>query len=481
MSIFSISDKTYNNMALSQFKKRNYSQAIKYYDKALNKNPNNIDALNGKGASLYHLNNHSSALVYFDKVLDINPNHISALLIKGKITFNYKGKSNEALSYYNKILKINHNFFIALLEKGIILIKVHRFEEAIYCFNKILELSESSIIKNISSFCDYNTFLNLLYNNKGFALLRLKKFNECISCYNKALKIKPSDSSAFNNKIDAQIEKEIYENGDYIYITKFAKKYTNKYKSGPFQNLEKLMKSKGYKIPNKLLGQLIRKSFDDQVYISDYITFKNKILYNSPDNINDYLNNFTEIYDVNNEDKQIQYLEKLIKEQRLNLSGINISNYINNRKNDIELLNFENSLFDEDDDESISMDEIDELSGYEFEVFTKILFEKMGYESCNTKLSGDQGADLIIKKFGETTVVQAKRYNNKVTNKAVQEVVASIKYYNANKGAVITNNEFTDSAIELANSNNIQLIDRNKLCELVDNNPIEKTYLKKLS
>jgi restriction system protein len=54
-----------------------------------------------------------------------------------------------------------------------------------------------------------------------------------------------------------------------------------------------------------------------------------------------------------------------------------------------------------------------------------------------------------LKKFGEITVVQAKRYNNKVTNKAIQEVVESIKYYNAHKGAVITNNEFTDSAIEL--------------------------------
>lgn len=59
-------------------------------------------------------------------------------------------------------------------------------------------------------------------------------------------------------------------------------------------------------------------------------------------------------------------------------------------------------------------------------------------------------ADLVLKKFGEITIVQAKRYNNKVTNKAIQEVVASIKYYNAHKGAVITNNEFTDSAIELA-------------------------------
>ena len=104
----------------------------------------------------------------------------------------------------------------------------------------------------------------------------------------------------------------------------------------------------------------------------------------------------------------------------------------------------------------------------------------MGYESYNTKLSGDQGADLVLKKFGEITVVQAKRYNNKVTNSAIQEVVASIKHYNAHKGAVITNNEFTDSAIELANSNNIELIDRTKLSELINKHPVYKTHLEKL-
>lgn len=44
----------------------------------------------------------------------------------------------------------------------------------------------------------------------------------------------------------------------------------------------------------------------------------------------------------------------------------------------------------------------------------------MGYDVQNTPLSGDQGADLILEKFGEKTIVQAKRYQGNVTNRAVQ-------------------------------------------------------------
>jgi HJR/Mrr/RecB family endonuclease len=91
----------------------------------------------------------------------------------------------------------------------------------------------------------------------------------------------------------------------------------------------------------------------------------------------------------------------------------------------------------------------------------------MGYIVELTKSSNDQGADLIISKLGEKYVVQAKRYSNKVNNKAIQEVVAAIKHYDADRGMVITSNEFTSSAIKLASSNNIDLIDRNKLEKLI--------------
>ena len=118
--------------------------------------------------------------------------------------------------------------------------------------------------------------------------------------------------------------------------------------------------------------------------------------------------------------------------------------------------------------DKLSFDSI--TTGYDFEEYLKTIFDKHGYYVEVTKRSCDQGADLVLNKNNEKTVVQAKFYSSPVGNKAVQEVVSAIAFYNANKGMVVTNNRYTQSAIELANANNIKLIDGaelQKMCESI--------------
>ena len=114
---------------------------------------------------------------------------------------------------------------------------------------------------------------------------------------------------------------------------------------------------------------------------------------------------------------------------------------------------------------NIVIEGIDGLDGFAFEHLLGALFKQMNYKVEVTKSSGDQGADIIISKMGRKTVVQAKCYLNNVSNKAVQEVVAAIKYYNADAGMVVTNSYYTKGAIELAEANNIALWDRDKLAQ----------------
>ena len=102
-------------------------------------------------------------------------------------------------------------------------------------------------------------------------------------------------------------------------------------------------------------------------------------------------------------------------------------------------------------------------SGEEFEIFLKHLYEIMGYIVELTPKTGDQGADLILQKNNKKIVAQAKFYSNPVGNFAIQEVVAATKYYNADKAIVVTNNVFTKPAKDLADANDVQLIDGNSL------------------
>jgi restriction system protein len=105
------------------------------------------------------------------------------------------------------------------------------------------------------------------------------------------------------------------------------------------------------------------------------------------------------------------------------------------------------------------------MSDASFENFVAELFNHLGYNSERTKLSGDQGVDVIAKKGTQVLAIQVKHYNQPVGNSAIQEVVAGANYYNATICYVVTNNYFTKSAKALANANNVILWDRDKLIE----------------
>lgn len=117
--------------------------------------------------------------------------------------------------------------------------------------------------------------------------------------------------------------------------------------------------------------------------------------------------------------------------------------------------------------ESFTIDDIDGMDGTQFEQYISKLFEKMGYETEVTKHSGDQGIDVIAKNDIVTIGIQAKCYSSTVGNSAVQEAVGGKALYKVDKVMVITNNEFTPAAKQLAKANNVELWDRHKLIEKV--------------
>lgn len=109
--------------------------------------------------------------------------------------------------------------------------------------------------------------------------------------------------------------------------------------------------------------------------------------------------------------------------------------------------------------------EIDRMSGVEFEELLKYHFERQGYKVTLTPKTNDYGGDLVLRKGNAVTVVQAKRYNSKLGNSPVQEVVASMAHYNAGRAMVVTNSYFSKNAIRLASENNVELWDRNTLMD----------------
>lgn len=112
--------------------------------------------------------------------------------------------------------------------------------------------------------------------------------------------------------------------------------------------------------------------------------------------------------------------------------------------------------------------ELDEMAGRDFEFFCAELLEENGFIEVEvTKGSGDYGVDVLAEKDGVTYAIQCKRYDAPVGVKAVQEACAGREYYDRMVGAVMTNQYFTQPAVEAAKKLKILLWDRGYIDEMV--------------
>ena len=133
----------------------NYTEATTYFDRAINIQPNNTDALYGKGLALDNFGNHKNAIDIYNKILSIDPYNMDAMASKGVILFN-TGNQTEALNYFQKVLTLKNNTtFRSMFDKGVSSYGVGDYAHAINYFKESLKSDP------------YNA---MTLNNLGFAL-----------------------------------------------------------------------------------------------------------------------------------------------------------------------------------------------------------------------------------------------------------------------------------------------------------------------
>ena len=114
-------------------------------------------------------------------------------------------------------------------------------------------------------------------------------------------------------------------------------------------------------------------------------------------------------------------------------------------------------------------DELDEMEGLDFEYYCAELLRNRGFIEVEvTKSSGDYGIDILAEKEGVTYSIQCKRYNGPVGVKAVQEAYAGRDFYDRMVGCVLTNQYFTQPAVDAAQKLKILLWDRDYLEEMIE-------------
>lgn len=110
-----------------------------------------------------------------------------------------------------------------------------------------------------------------------------------------------------------------------------------------------------------------------------------------------------------------------------------------------------------------SIAEIDKMDGRQFEHYVGLVLKNKGYKVEVTRAAGDYGADIVLRKDDKKIVVQVKRYSKNVGIDAVQQITAAIAHYKAQEAWVITNRYYTKAAMDLAQSNQVRLVNRDEL------------------
>jgi restriction system protein len=110
-----------------------------------------------------------------------------------------------------------------------------------------------------------------------------------------------------------------------------------------------------------------------------------------------------------------------------------------------------------------TLNAIDEMDGVEFEDYVAARLRRAGWQVRFTPPVGDYGVDLIAEKDGQCVAVQCKRYGKPVGVAAVQQVVSGALHHGCTRSIVISNQEFTTAAKQLAHTHRCQLIGRRVL------------------
>jgi tetratricopeptide (TPR) repeat protein len=176
---------------ISLYRNGNYTQAIEVFDRVLQIEPNNIDALMYKGLSLSSLRQYLGASAVFARVLQIEPNNMDALMYRGIAML--LRQDGAAADVFDKILRLAPGNTTALYYRGLALIYERTvcvydcgpdYQGALQSFDQVLAIQPNNTHALVA---------------KAVVLSKLERFSEEMEIYNNVLAMQPNNTNALYN------------------------------------------------------------------------------------------------------------------------------------------------------------------------------------------------------------------------------------------------------------------------------------------
>jgi Restriction endonuclease len=108
------------------------------------------------------------------------------------------------------------------------------------------------------------------------------------------------------------------------------------------------------------------------------------------------------------------------------------------------------------------------LRGVKFEKALGGLYEDVGYSVYQTKGSGDEGIDLVLRKDGEEIIVQCKGHRKPIGVAAIRDLYGVMTHCGAERAVLACPAGFTDGVRKFARGKPITLLSAKELVEMAD-------------
>ncbi|HSF51422.1 MAG TPA: tetratricopeptide repeat protein, partial [Nitrososphaeraceae archaeon] len=198
-----------------------YEEALLYYDILLTiDTKNKFNTLLNKGVILYKLNKYEEAIECYDKVIEKDPDNIEALNAKG-LALEKLRKYDDAIQLFDLVIAKNPPFVIdTIIKKGDIFMELENYPEAEKSYNDALKSDQN----NISALNKLHT----LYSNYTF------QYDKAISVSKRLLKNTLEREVKINTKL--LLVQDLINDGNYEQGKKIAKEVI---KNSPFEAIRR--------------------------------------------------------------------------------------------------------------------------------------------------------------------------------------------------------------------------------------------------
>lgn len=204
---------------------KQYEDALRTYDSALELNSNNADAWIGRGMVLEQLARYDDAIAAIDRATQISPDYSLAWLSRGMV-LKQAERYEDALTAFDRALDGNGQWgdnraADAALNRGSVLWQLDRRDDALASFDRALELdpqfalawyNKATALLILGEFeaavSAYDSAINSngqwglstgpasAWYNRGLALEQLERYEDAIASYDQALRITPNHTKA---------------------------------------------------------------------------------------------------------------------------------------------------------------------------------------------------------------------------------------------------------------------------------------------